>query len=138
MILSPSEHAKPKLGVSKMKKTATERLIGADDHSYPVPFKSPEEKDERLLTTPEAASYLRVSKSFLDKLRVYGGGPEFIRPGKRKILYRNSDLDLWADQRRFRSTSEYRDNGIYSRDKSEWMSNAKQQRPIIKLRKNSS
>jgi predicted DNA-binding transcriptional regulator AlpA len=74
---------------------------------------------ERLLTTPEAASHLRVSKSYLDKLRVYGGGPEFIRLGKRKILYRMSDLDLWAGQRRFGSTSAYRDESNSSRPKSE-------------------
>ncbi len=64
--------------------------------------------DQRLLTTREAAAYLRVSKSYLDKLRVYGGGPKFLRYGKRKILYRMSDLDLWAGERRFTSTSEYR------------------------------
>jgi len=61
-----------------------------------------------VLTTREAAAHLRVSKSYLDKLRVYGGGPRFLRFGKRKILYRMSDLDLWAAERRFTSTSEYR------------------------------
>jgi excisionase family DNA binding protein len=60
-----------------------------------------------LLTVAEAAKYLRVSKSFLDKSRVSGGGPEFIRIGKRKILYRTSALDLWANARRYNSTSEY-------------------------------
>jgi excisionase family DNA binding protein len=60
-----------------------------------------------LLTVAEAANYLRVSKSFLDKSRVSGGGPEFIRIGKRKILYRVCDLDVWAASRRYRSTSEY-------------------------------
>lgn len=64
--------------------------------------------DQCLLTTREAAAHLRVSKSYLDKLRVYGGGPRFLRYGKRKILYRMSDLDLWASERRFTSTSEYR------------------------------
>jgi excisionase family DNA binding protein len=89
-----------------MKKTATERLIEADDLSYPV-LKSPEEKDETFLTPKEAAAYLRVSKSYLDKLRVYGGGPKFLRFGKRKILYRKTDLDVWASDHRFGSTSEY-------------------------------
>ena len=62
-----------------------------------------------LLTPREAAEYLRVSKSYLDKLRVYGGGPKFLRPGKRKILYRKSELDVWAADRTFTSTSEYDD-----------------------------
>jgi excisionase family DNA binding protein len=60
-----------------------------------------------LLTPNEAAAYLRVSKSYLDKLRVYGGGPRFVRPGKRKILYRKSDLDEWLVSRSFQSTGEY-------------------------------
>ena len=60
-----------------------------------------------LLTTRESAKYLNVSKSYLDKFRVYGGGPEFLRPSPRKILYRQSALDSWVHERRFSSTSEY-------------------------------
>ena len=60
-----------------------------------------------LMTTSEAAAYLRVSKSYFDKLRVYGGGPNFLRFGKRRILYHVSDLDVWAAERCFTSTSEY-------------------------------
>ena len=63
--------------------------------------------NDELLTVVEAASYLRLSKSFLDKLRVYGGGPEFIRAGVRKILCRRQDLDRWVESRKFRSTSGY-------------------------------
>lgn len=59
------------------------------------------------LTPKEAASYLRVSKSHLDKLRSYGGGPRFFRPGKRKVLYRKTDLDAWAASFSFNSTSDY-------------------------------
>jgi excisionase family DNA binding protein len=63
--------------------------------------------DQQLFTTEESAAYLRVSKSYLDKLRVYGGGPPFLRPGKRKVLYRKSDLDAWLASQSFGSTSEY-------------------------------
>ena len=63
--------------------------------------------DVKYLTTLEAGALLRVSKSYLDKLRVYGGGPPFRRFG-RKILYLKSDLETWANERRFGSTSEYR------------------------------
>jgi hypothetical protein len=59
------------------------------------------------LTTRESALYLKVSKSFLDKARVYGGGPPFVRLAPRKIVYRRADLDAWAAGRRFGSTSEY-------------------------------
>lgn len=59
------------------------------------------------LPVKTAAAYLMVSKSFLDKLRVHGGGPEFVRLSARKILYRRHDLDNWARQRRFESTAQY-------------------------------
>lgn len=59
------------------------------------------------LVVKEAAALLHVSKSFLDKLRVNGGGPEFIRLGARKVLYRRQDLENWARSRRFESTSQY-------------------------------
>jgi excisionase family DNA binding protein len=112
------------------KTTTVATLIDEEERAHIVRGDSADEKGEPFLTTPEAAAYLRVSKSYFDKLRVYGGGPEFIRLGKRKILYRKSDLDLWADQRRFGSTSEYRDDDNSSGDKSE-LSNAEQQHPII-------
>jgi excisionase family DNA binding protein len=69
--------------------------------------KQPMVADFDLLTPEEAAAYLRVSKSYLDKLRVYGGGPKFLRLGKRKILYRKQNLAVWAAERTFASTSEY-------------------------------
>jgi excisionase family DNA binding protein len=66
----------------------------------------PAGKDDLFLTPKEAAAYLRVSKSYLDKLRVYGGGPRFLRFG-RKILYQKSDLNFWAGERCFGSSAEY-------------------------------
>ena len=92
---------------AKVKKTETAAPIGTADRAYagrPNPF---DENDQTLLTPSEAAAYLRVSKSYLDKLRVYGGGPKFLRYSKRKIIYARSELDLWAARHRFSSTSEY-------------------------------
>jgi excisionase family DNA binding protein len=57
------------------------------------------------LTPREAASYLRISISTLAKLRVYGGGPVYIRLG-RAIRYTTHDLDDWATANRRSSTSE--------------------------------
>lgn len=90
----------------KKKRTTTASIIEAADRAYPVRPDS-SENDEIFLTPKEAAAYLRVSVSYINKLRVYGGGPKFLRLGKRKILYRKSDLDLWAAERCFSSTSEY-------------------------------
>jgi hypothetical protein len=62
---------------------------------------------DEYLTVKEAARFLKVSKSFLDKRRCSGDGPSFTRIG-RKILYRRmADLEAWARQRRFENTSQY-------------------------------
>jgi hypothetical protein len=65
--------------------------------------------DDVFLTPPEAADYLNCSKSFLDKARVNGTGPAFIRLGRRKVLYSKRLLTRYALQRQYRSTSEYGD-----------------------------
>jgi predicted DNA-binding transcriptional regulator AlpA len=57
------------------------------------------------LSTYEAAEYLGLGKSTLDKLRVTGGGPIFIKIGKR-IVYDPADLDTWFDRHKRSSTSE--------------------------------
>jgi excisionase family DNA binding protein len=71
-----------------------------------TPARPVSKQPEEFLTPKQAATFLRVSKSYLDKLRVDGGGPRFLRFG-RKILYRRSELNVWAEQRCFSSTSEY-------------------------------
>ena len=69
----------------------------------PTPVNSPRDP---LMTVKQTAAYLCVSKSFLDKARLTGEGPGFIRIG-RKILYRKSVVDAWLQQRQFASTSQY-------------------------------
>jgi hypothetical protein len=68
-----------------------------------------DEVGDVFLTPPEAADYLNCSKSFLDKARVNGTGPTFIRLGRRKVLYSKRMLTRYALQRQYRSTSEYGD-----------------------------
>ena len=50
-----------------------------------------------LLTVTEAAQYLRCSASYLNKLRVTGGGPTFVKMGAR-VLYTRADLDRFINQ----------------------------------------
>jgi uroporphyrinogen-III synthase len=57
------------------------------------------------MRTREAAAYLCVSPSTLNKLRSSGGGPVFIKL-EGSVLYAVDDLDEWAASRRVRSTSE--------------------------------
>ena len=65
----------------------------------------------RLVKTPKAAKITGLSESTLNKLRVYGGGPEFIKLGH-AVLYELDALEDWLASHRRRSTAEYRDDGI--------------------------
>ena len=62
------------------------------------------EYQHRLRTT-EAASYLCLSKSTLEKLRLTGGGPRYAKLGK-IVTYALPDLAAWAAERTRTSTSE--------------------------------
>lgn len=61
--------------------------------------------EDRKLAVREAAAYLGLSKSTLDKLRVTGGGPAYLRLGRR-VVYDRRDLETWAQASRHRNTSE--------------------------------
>jgi hypothetical protein len=58
-----------------------------------------------MLSTPEAASYCGSSASTFSKLRLFGGGPTFIKLGRR-VVYDPADLDVWLAAHRRNSTSE--------------------------------
>jgi hypothetical protein len=60
---------------------------------------------EQLLTTREAAEYLRVSSSFLMKGRLKGDGPRYRKIG-RCVRYTEADLVLYLKQSGRSSTSE--------------------------------
>ena len=57
------------------------------------------------LTTQQAADYLGMSKSTLEKLRVKGGGPRFIKRG-RSVVYLVAHLDAWDEANTRASTSD--------------------------------
>jgi hypothetical protein len=62
-----------------------------------------------LLTTIEAAKYLRLSPRTLERLRVQGDGPRFMKAGRglrARVLYAPGDLQGWIS-RTYGSTSEY-------------------------------
>jgi excisionase family DNA binding protein len=59
----------------------------------------------RPLVTKEAASYLRLSVSKLEKMRCDGTGPVFIKAGK-AVRYELSALDEWLAARRRTSTAD--------------------------------
>jgi predicted DNA-binding transcriptional regulator AlpA len=57
------------------------------------------------LNVPQAAKYTGLSKSSLDKLRVYGGGPLYIKAGAR-VVYDRIDLDTWLIGKKVANTSQ--------------------------------
>ncbi|OWK24150.1 hypothetical protein AJ87_24365 [Rhizobium yanglingense] len=52
----------------------------------------------RNIRVKEAAFYLSLSKSTLDKLRHFGGGPRYYKLG-RAVIYSTDDLDAWKSER---------------------------------------
>ncbi len=61
--------------------------------------------EARLLTTEEAARYVALSRSTLEKMRVTGGGPRFFK-NPHAVRYRRADLDAWISSKVVGSTSE--------------------------------
>ncbi len=65
---------------------------------------------EPFLKTVECADMLRLSPRTLERMRVLGGGPRFVKAGpgvRAKVLYRLSDITIWTAAHSFASTSEY-------------------------------
>ncbi len=62
------------------------------------------------LTTVEVAGLLRISRRTLERMRVEGTGPRYLKvgPGKKsRVLYRQQEVVTWLEQYNFSSTSEY-------------------------------
>jgi predicted DNA-binding transcriptional regulator AlpA len=59
----------------------------------------------RKLNVREAARFLGLSVSTMNKMRIRGDGPRYIKAGRR-VLYDSRDLEEWAAQRKRNHTSE--------------------------------
>lgn len=64
----------------------------------------------RMLRTPDAAAYCGSSASTFEKLRLSGGGPRYVKLGRR-VVYDPADLDAWLSENRRRSTSDVEGEG---------------------------
>lgn len=60
---------------------------------------------QRKLDTKGAAEYIGLSASFLNKKRITGGGPKYIKLGNR-VIYDVKDLEAWISANRRSSTSD--------------------------------
>jgi predicted DNA-binding transcriptional regulator AlpA len=63
-------------------------------------------RPRRVLRTPEAAEYLGVATATLEKQRIKGGGPRFIKIGPKLVGYTIEDLDAHIEAGRRTSTSD--------------------------------
>lgn len=62
----------------------------------------------QLLSVREAAERLGISKVFLDRARVSGDGPRFVRLSAGRVGYDPVDLEEWVAARKYSSTAQYR------------------------------
>lgn len=70
------------------------------------PMETSRWRGELLLTTEQTAWVLGLKKRTLERWRIEGCGPKYLRLSARCIRYRQSDLDAWLDGRVRRSTSD--------------------------------
>ena len=76
------------------------------DHSLEfktVPLRS-SSSNNLILTTPEAAQYVRLGKPTIERFRLTGEGPRYAKLGG-AVRYRRCDLDAWLESRLTSSTS---------------------------------
>jgi predicted DNA-binding transcriptional regulator AlpA len=65
---------------------------------------------QSLLTQRQCAEMLALSERTLERLRVSGAGPKFLRI-RHSVRYRPADVEAWLASRIVGSTSEERANG---------------------------
>lgn len=97
-----------------LKRRVQNRYVVANEQiiTHPACFESANRMDGRhrlapiveqlmtILNTRQAAEYVTLSKSSLDKMRMYGTGPSYFKLGG-AVRYHRDDLDAWlATQRR--------------------------------------
>jgi predicted DNA-binding transcriptional regulator AlpA len=58
------------------------------------------------ISVSAAAAYTGLAESTLNKLRITGGGPHFLKISARRVAYDTADLDEWLASKRRRSTSD--------------------------------
>lgn len=64
----------------------------------------------KMLTTVEAAAYLRLSPRTLERFRVEGTGPRYLKAGagkRARVLYEPDELRKWLGGFSYASTTEY-------------------------------
>ena len=63
----------------------------------------------RLLSTKQAADIIGCGESTLEKMRVFGGGPKYVKLSKSRrgrVVYDPVDIEAWVADRKRSNTSE--------------------------------
>lgn len=66
------------------------------------------------LRVRDAANYVGLSKSSLDKYRCFGGGPTYSKVG-RAVIYSTEELDAWLASQKRLTTWSANDNAVAAR-----------------------
>ena len=61
--------------------------------------------DDLMFDVQAAARFTGIAVATLAKMRCMGGGPLFVKLGRR-VVYRRSDVIAWLDARRVKNTTE--------------------------------
>jgi predicted DNA-binding transcriptional regulator AlpA len=65
-----------------------------------------EQQSKRYLRTPAAAERLGCAAQTMERWRVEGSGPPFVKLTNKLVVYDLDDLDGWCEARKRTSTSE--------------------------------
>jgi hypothetical protein len=63
------------------------------------------EIDDDAMLDAQAERLIGLRMATLAKMRCLGGGPPFVKAGRR-VLYRRADIKAWLDARRVKNTTE--------------------------------
>ncbi|MCD8566597.1 MAG: helix-turn-helix domain-containing protein [Alphaproteobacteria bacterium] len=68
---------------------------------------TPEQKSRRYMDEKQTAFYTGLSQKTLQRYRVAGKGPAWIKAGAR-VLYDIADIDIWLESRKVQNTVQAR------------------------------
>ena len=111
---APGDPGRPEVNRFSQRKTTLPAGIPFCSHggAGPIPGAADMDKEQgmtdeatRYLNTRQAADHLGLSTRTLDRFRVSGNGPVFLKFGSR-VRYLREDLDGWARSRRRKSSSD--------------------------------
>ncbi|WP_135212659.1 helix-turn-helix transcriptional regulator [Vitreimonas flagellata] len=94
----------PNSGRKAKRKARSSKTVAKETPAIPALSAPIAPPPNALLDVRRAAARLGLSKSTLDKMRMKGKGPPFVKSTDRSVRYDPIDLDKWIDERRRQSS----------------------------------